>query len=176
MTQQTAQWPLILSYFRQPEGITRFLEWELSKDQFLVLLAGPHEISSRVLGLLCSVYAYCTVHVQLLSSIWVSWNLLRDFSGSRRLIFKFFEIIRFDDWFLNFFYIIRFVFSLAFQHRIRNCSMAKSRTTTMKTKHEVKTMAWLFFIYWVHCNFFTISQAPDIRFLNFLISLDLSFH
>ena len=58
--------------------------------------------------------------------------------SSRRLIFKFFEIIRFDNQFLIYFDIIRFVFSLAFQLRIRNCSMAKSHTTTMKTKHEVE--------------------------------------
>ena len=56
---------------------------------------------------------------------WVRWNLFRDFSGSRRPIFKCF-------------YIIRFAFPLAFQRRIPNCSTAKTHDATTKTKHKVE--------------------------------------
>ena len=57
--------------------------------------------------------------------IWVCWNLLRNFSGSRRPIFKCFDIIR-------------FVFPLAFQRHIRNCSIAKTCPSTTKTKQKVE--------------------------------------
>ena len=65
------------------------------------------------------------VENRLFFIFWVRCNLLRDLSGSRRSIFKHF-------------YIIRFVFPLAFQHRIRKCSTAKTRAATTKTKHKVE--------------------------------------
>ena len=68
---------------------------------------------------------------------WTCSNIFRDFSGCRRPIFKCFDIIR-------------FVFPLAFQRRILNCSTAKTRAATTKTKHEVENR--LFFIFCVRCN------------------------
>ena len=67
-----------------------------------------HEVENRLFFIFC-----------------VRCNLLRDFSGSRRPIFKYF-------------YIIRFVFPLSFQRHNRNCSTTKTRATTTKTKHEVE--------------------------------------
>ena len=51
---------------------------------------------------------------------WICSNIFRDFSDCRRLIF-------------NCFYIIRFVFLLAFQRRIPNCSTTKTWEATAKT-------------------------------------------
>ena len=48
--------------------------------------------------------------------------------------------------------IIKFVFLLAFQHRIRNCSNAKTREDIAKRKW--KTMVRLFFIFWIRSNIF----------------------
>ena len=87
---------------------------------------------------------------------WVRCNLLRDFSSSRRPIFKCFDIIR-------------FVFPLAFQRRIRNCSTAKIRAATTKTKHEVENR--LFFIFWVRCNLlrdFSGSRSPIFKFFKII--------
>ena len=84
--------------------------------------------------------------------IWIRSNIFRYFSGCRSPIFKCF-------------YIIRFVFPLAFQHRIPNCSTAKTRTATTKTKHEVENR--LFFIFWVRCNLlrdFSGSRRPIFKY------------
>ena len=56
---------------------------------------------------------------------WILSNIFRNFSGCRRPIF-------------NCYYIIRFVFSLAFQRRIRNCSTAKTREDIAKRKRKVE--------------------------------------
>ena len=82
---------------------------------------------------------------------WTCSNIFRDFSGCRRPIFKCFDIIR-------------FVFSLAFQRRILNCSTAKTRAATTKTNHEVENR--LFFIFWVRCNLlrdFSGSRRPIFK-------------
>ena len=56
---------------------------------------------------------------------WIRSNIFRNFSGCRRPIF-------------NCFYIIRFVFSLAFQCCIRNCSTAKTSKDIAKRKRKVE--------------------------------------
>ena len=43
-----------------------------------------------------------------------------------------------DVQFLNVFYIVRFVFPLAFQCRIQNCSTAKTREDIAKRKRKVE--------------------------------------
>ena len=82
---------------------------------------------------------------------WIRANLFRDFSSCRRPIFTCFDIIR-------------FVFPLAFQRRILNCSTAKTRAATTKTKHEVENR--LFLIFWVRCNLlrdFSGSRRPIFK-------------
>ena len=104
------------------------------------------------------------VENRLFFIFWVRCNLLRDLSGSRRPIFKYF-------------YIIRFVFPLAFQRRIRNCSTANICAATTKNKTQSRKR-WLGFssFFGFAETYFEISQAPDVRFLNVFISLDLPFH
>ena len=62
---------------------------------------------------------------RLFFSFWIHANLFQDLSGCRGPIFKYF-------------YIIRFIFSLAFQRHILNCYTTKTRQATAKTRHKVK--------------------------------------
>ena len=88
---------------------------------------------------------------------WIRSNIFRDFSGSRRPIF-------------NCFYIIRFVFSLAFQRRIRNCSTAKNSRRYSEKKLESRKW-WLGFssFFGFVQTYFAISRAVGVRFLIFII-------
>ena len=70
---------------------------------------------------------------------WTCSNIFRDFSGCSRPIF-------------NCFFIIRFVFPLAFQRSILNCSTAKTREDIAKRKRKTKVR--LFFIFCIRSNIF----------------------
>ena len=63
--------------------------------------------------------------VRLFFIFWICSNIFRNFSGCRRPIFKCFDIIR-------------FVFPLAFQCHIPNCSTTKTREATAKRKRKVE--------------------------------------
>ena len=63
------------------------------------------------------------------------------FSGYRRSIFECFHIIR-------------FVFPLAFQCQIQNCSTAKTREEIVKRKRKVENYDSAFFIFWIRSNIF----------------------
>ena len=97
----------------------------------------------------------------LFFSIWIRSNIFHDFSGCGRPIFKCF--------------IIRFVFLLAFQHRIPNCSMTKTREDTVK-RTRAKTMARLFFAIWVPRNILRDFSGCSNQIFNLFISLDASGH
>ena len=77
----------------------------------------PEKIMHRAVKFSGALVVLCTRAIQA--------NIFRDFSGHRRPIF-------------NCFYIIRFVFPLAFQRRIRNCSTAKTREDIAKRKRKVE--------------------------------------
>ena len=70
---------------------------------------------------------------------WICSNIFRVFSDYKRPIFECF-------------YIIRFVFPLAFQCRIPNYSTAKTREDIAKRKRQ--TLVRLFFIFWIRSNIF----------------------
>ena len=77
-----------------------------------------------VWGLLCTYSTVQCTHADFLH-VWICSNILHVFSGCRRPIFKCFTIIR-------------FIFALAFQCRIPNCSTAKTREDRMKRIRKVK--------------------------------------
>ena len=83
-----------------------------------------------------TVYILYSAHTRIFFKIWIRSNILNDFSGCRRPIFKCFPIIR-------------FVFWLAFQRRITNCSSTKTREDTTKWKRKSITMVRLFFKWFV---------------------------
>ena len=101
-----------------------------------MLRARPHEVSSRVLGLL-STGTY-VLHTQLFFTIWIRSNTFCNFSGFSRQIFKC------DD-------IIRYVFLLAFQRRIPNRFTVRQKLAKIKRKEKgkLKTIAQLFFRIWI---------------------------
>ena len=74
--------------------------------------------------LLCSVYVLYTAYTRLFFIFWIRSNIFRNFSGCRHPIFKCFNIIR-------------FVFPLAFQRCIPNCSTTKTREATAKRKRKI---------------------------------------
>ena len=63
--------------------------------------------------------------VQLFFIFWIRSNIFRNYSGCMRPIFKCFDIIS-------------FVFPLAFQRRIPNCSITKTHQAMAKTRHTVQ--------------------------------------
>ena len=91
------------------------------------------------------------IMARLFFILWIRSHMFRDISGCGCSIFKCYTIIR-------------FVFALAFQRSILNCSMVKTRAATTKTKHEVENR--LFFIFWVRCNLlrdFSGSRRPIFK-------------
>ena len=93
-------------------------------------------VGITVQGLLCTYCTLYSAHTRIFFKIWIRSNILHDFSGCRRPIFKCFTIIR-------------FVFWLAFQRRITNCSSTKTREDTTKWKRKSITMVRLFFKWFV---------------------------
>ena len=73
--------------------------------------------------------------------------------------------------------IIRFVFPLAFQCHIQNCSTAKTSEDIAKRKQKVESNGSTF-LYFLdsYKHILQFSRATNVRFLNVFISLDLSFH
>ena len=90
---------------------------------------------------------HCTVHTRLFFIFWIRSNIFRNFSGCRRPIFKCFDTIR-------------FVFPLAFQRRILNCSTAKTREATAKRKWKVENDVSAFLLFLDSCKL--ISQFLEL--------------
>ena len=151
--------PFLESYFIRPHSILWLLSKAEGKDQFLNLTSvRPHEVSSRILGLLSM---YCTVHMLLFFIFWICSNIFGDFSVCRHTIFKCFDTIR-------------FVFPLAFQCRIPNFSTTKTCKwySEKKTESQKRCIGFSLFFVFFQTNF-TISRAVGVHFLIVFI---LSFH
>ena len=93
------------------------------------------------------------IMTQLLFKIWIWSNIFREISGSRRPIF-------------SFFFFIRFVFPLAFQCHILNCSTAKTCEDPAKRKQKGENNDSGFSSrFGFGQTYFAKSQAVDVRFL-----------
>ena len=115
-----SSWPV--PHYCNPElGLAWPNSTLLAQTQTYFLIYSESVMQTYIFG---NISFYKFAHSAFLL-FWIHANLFRDFSDCTRPIFKCFDIIR-------------FVFPLAFQRHIPNCSTIKTRKATAKIRHKVK--------------------------------------